>query len=206
MFMKSAMFGLLALVCIVTFVPTAMAGPIIGPNVLVFTEQSITHLSVAWSAGTPVTLATSPIMVESTSPNHWAVGLSTFLLRTTNTTCPGIVNCVVPLGWTEPDDDSLFNIITFSANTCTVLGRILETCFDIVSDASFSGFRFTPLADGETFASAARSDSGADGAQFGVAFVEQDENAVPEPRSFALMAIGLAGIVFQLRRLGKLTI
>jgi hypothetical protein len=205
MFMKSAMFGIFALACIVTFVPAAMAESILGPNVLVFTEQSITHMNVAWSGGTPVALATSPIMVESTSPNHWSIGLATFLLRTTNTTCPGIANCVVPLGWIEPDDDSLFNIITYTAGPCTVLGRLLETCFEVVSDASYSDFRFTPLADGETFASAARSDSSSDSAQYGFAFVEQDENAVPEPRSFGLIAIGLAGIVFQLRKAGKST-
>src|SRR5436190_19165344 len=114
MFMKSATLGLVSLACIVTFVPTAM-GASIGPNVLVFTETSISHLNVAWSAGTAVTLAASPIWVDSPSPNHWSIGLSTFLLRTTNTTCTsGFGNCVVPLGWKEPDDDSLFNIITYS--------------------------------------------------------------------------------------------
>jgi len=111
----------------------------------------------------------------------------------------------VPLGWKEPDDDSLFNIVTYSSNTCTVLGRLLETCIDVVSDASFSDFRFAPLADGETFASAARSGSDSDSAQYGFAFVEQDENAVPEPHSFGLIAVGLAGILFELRKAGKST-
>ena len=198
MFMKSATFGFFALACIATIVPTAMAEPIFGPNVLVFTEQSITHLNVAWSTGTLTAFAASPILVESTSGNHWSIGMSSSLLRTSNTTCPGIVNCVVPLGWKEPDDDSLFNMITYSPSACTVLGRVMETCIDVVSDASFSGFRFTPLLDGETFASAARSST--DGTQFGFAFVEADENAVPEPSSIGLVAIGVTGILLQLRK------
>jgi PEP-CTERM motif len=198
--LKPAIFMLLALACLMTFASNVMAGPIIAPNVLVFTELSGTQLNVAWSAGTPSPLSTSPIATQQLSPDLWRVGLATFLLRTTNTTCPGVVNCVVPLGWVEPDNSSLFNIVTFSSNPCVVSGIPFGTCIDVFSDASFSNFQFAPLLDGQTFDNAARRDANSDSPTLGFAFVDAGETAVPEPSSIGLIAIGLAGIGFRLRR------
>jgi len=184
---------ILALAGIMVFVPAVMAAPIIGPNVLVFSEQSSTQLNVAWSLGTPSDLTTSPIFVQTLTSDHWMVGLSAFLLRTTNTTCPNVVNCVVPLGWTEPDSSIKFNVVVFSSNPCFGFIQPVQTCIEVFSDLTVANFSFPPLLDGETFANTARR-STTDTTPLGFAFVDLGETAVPEPSSIGLIAIGLAGI------------